>query len=149
MFADFESINSATIGEILSDLIHHEVNVANTNPNLEPSTDLLTFLSDTSEIFHILRRIITKKCSCQLLNPTNFIQYQHLIDILHSSEFILEYLRQYHSNEKIFLIEILTYLYQILSSMNNNSYKCQYICQCLFDILQKLDKKKVLIYNKK
>ncbi|CAF3449088.1 unnamed protein product [Rotaria sp. Silwood1] len=138
----FESINSSTIGEILSDLIHHEVHVADANPNLEPSTDLLTFLSDTSEICHILRTIITKKYSCQLLNPKNFLQYQYLIDILQSSEFILEYLRQFHSHEKVFLIEILTHLYQILSSMNNNSYKCQYICQCLFDILQKLNRKK-------
>ncbi|CAF4580711.1 unnamed protein product [Rotaria sp. Silwood1] len=138
----FESINSSTIGEILSDLIHHEVHVADANPNLEPSTDLLTFLSDTSEICHILRTIITKKYSCQLLNPKNFLQYQYLIDILQSSEFILEYLRQYHSHEKVFLIEILTHLYQILSSMNNNSYKCQYICQCLFDILQKLNRRK-------
>ncbi|CAF0867904.1 unnamed protein product [Rotaria sordida] len=139
--SDFESIDSSTIGEILSDLIQHEVNVANVNPNLEPSTDLLKFLSNTSEIFRIIRTIITKKYSCQSLNPTYFLQYQYLIDILHSSEFILEYLHQYYSHEKIFLIEILTHLYQILSLMNNNSSKCQYICQYLFDILQKLNRK--------
>ncbi|CAF0831192.1 unnamed protein product [Rotaria sordida] len=137
----FESIDSSTIGEILSDLIQHEVNVANVNPNLEPSTDLLKFLSNTSEIFRIIRTIITKKYSCQSLNPTYFLQYQYLIDILHSSEFILEYLHQYYSHEKIFLIEILTHLYQILSLMNNNSSKCQYICQYLCDILQKLNRK--------
>ena len=140
---DLESINFATIGTILSDLIHHEVNLANENFNLRQSTDLVTFLSYATEIFHILRTIINKKCSYQLLNPSNFLQLQYLIDILHSAEFIVEYLYRYYSYDKMFLIEILTKLNQILSSMNNDSYRHRYICQCLFDILQELNRKHV------
>ncbi|CAF5220705.1 unnamed protein product, partial [Rotaria magnacalcarata] len=136
----FESINSSTIGEILSELIHNEVDLVNENPNRQSSSDLATFLRDASEIFHIVRNIITEKCSRQLLNPNNFLQYQYLIDIVHSSEFILEYLHQNYSNEQVFVIEILTHLHETLSTMNNNSQRCQYICQCLFDILQKLNR---------
>ncbi|CAF2113924.1 unnamed protein product [Rotaria magnacalcarata] len=138
--SDFESINSSTIGEILSELIHNEVDLVNENPNRQSSSDLATFLRDASEIFHIVRNIITEKCSRQLLNPNNFLQYQYLIDIVHSSEFILEYLHQNYSNEQVFVIEILTHLHETLSTMNNNSQRCQYICQCLFDILQKLNR---------
>ncbi|CAF3209407.1 unnamed protein product [Rotaria socialis] len=137
----FESINSSTIGEILSELIQNEVDLVNANPNRQSSTDLASFLRDSSEIFHIVRNIITEKCSRQLLNPNNFLQYQYLIDIVHSSEFILEYLHQNYSNDQVFVIEILTSLHEILSTMNNNSQRCQYICQCLFDILQKLNRK--------
>ncbi|CAF1518200.1 unnamed protein product, partial [Adineta steineri] len=132
-----ESINSFAIGQILSDLIHHAVNIENTNTNLQPSSNLLTFLSYTPQFFHILRTIIANKCSCQSLDPTNFLECQYLIDILHSSEFILGYLRQYYSHEKMFLLTILTHLYQILSSMTddekNNSCRYQSICQSLFN----------------
>ncbi len=117
--------------------------MTNFNLNPQPSTDLLTFLSYTPQFFHILRTIIANKCSCELLNPTNFLQCQYLIDILRNSEFILEYLHQHHSHEKIFLVKILTHLYQILSSMNNNSYKHQYISQSLVDILEKLNRKQI------
>ncbi len=141
---DLESINTCTIGQILSDLIHHAINIDDANSNLHPSTDdLLKFLSYAPQFFHILRTIIANKCSCQTLDPTNFLQSQYLIDILHSSEFILEYLHRYHSHEKIFLLKILTHLYQILSSMNNNSYKYQSSRQSIFGILQELNRKQI------
>jgi hypothetical protein len=137
-------MNSSSIGQILSDLIHHAATVANSNPNMPPSPDLLTFLSYIPQFLHILRTLIATKCSCQSLNPINFLQCQYLIDILHSSEFILEYLHRYYSYDKIYLVEILTHLYRILSSMNNNSYRYQNIRQSLFNIFQDLNKKQSL-----
>lgn len=100
------------------------------------------FLCEAATVFRVIRRIIIEKCStCQSLNPDHFLQYRYLIETLQSSEFILEYLHEHYSDEKVFLIEVLTDLQEILSSMNNNSYKCQYICQSLFDILQKLNRR--------
>ncbi len=140
---DLVSINSSVIGRILSDLIHQAINVANnTNSNPHLSTDLQTFLLYAPQFFHILRTIITNKRSCESLNPTNFLQCQYLIDILHNSEFILEHLHQHHSHERDFLVKILSHLYQILASMNNNSSSHQSICQSLSDILEKLNEQK-------
>lgn len=135
---DLESIDSSVIGRILSNLIYQAVSVANnTNLNPQSSIDLQTFLLYAPQFFHILRTIITNKRSCESLS---FLQCQYLIDILHNSEFILEYLHQHHSDEREFLVKILTDLYQILASMDNNSSRHQSICQSLSNILEKLNK---------
>ena len=135
---DFESINSSVIGEILSDLIHQAVKMVNANPHPKSSTDLQTFLCYAPQFFHILRTLIINIRSDKLMNATNYLQCQYLIDIFHHLEFILHYLHRHHSHQRAFLIEILTHVDQILTSMNN-SYRHEHIRQSLFDILEKLN----------
>ena len=135
---DFESINSSVIGEILSDLIHQAVKMANANPHPQSSTDLQTFLCYAPQFFHILRTLIINTRSDKLMNATNYLQCQYLIDIFHHLELILHYLHRHHSHQRTFLIEILTHVDQILTSINN-SYRHEHIRQSLFDILEKLN----------
>ena len=123
---ELESVNPSTISQILSDLIHQAVN---------STSDLSNFLSDTSHFVHILRSIITNKCTYESSNPKNFLQCQYLIEILDHTEFILTYL---HSNESAYATEMLTHLYRILASINNHSHQHQSICRSLVDLVEQL-----------
>ena len=139
-FSDLESIDPSSLGEILFDLTHHAAIVAQASYD---TTDLLSFLSYASRLIHILRTILAHKCSDPSSDPHRFLQCQYLIDILHSSEFIVQYLSRYHRCDRAVLITICTDLSEIFSSMKRNMSSCQSICQSLFCILDSFNQQQM------
>ena len=132
---DLQSIDWSHMGHLLSSFVLHAATAAHSPPNTKSSMDHIPLLSYATQACRILRTAIAHQCSCQPMNPDTFLQCQHLIDILHSAEFILDYLHRYHPRDRTLLANTLRDLSENLSTMRNNLHRLQSICQALFRTL--------------
>jgi hypothetical protein len=126
MFVDFTDLHFLSLRQLLVD------------SDLQASCELLTFMSYASQLISIIRMIILHQCSHGSIDPNDFLYRQYLINILHSSEFLMKYIYRTQFVDCTVLVEIFMDLSRLFSSMKHHMCSYQVVCQSLFHILQTL-----------
>jgi hypothetical protein len=138
MFVDFTDLHFLSLRQLLVDLMDHLVTVVQVDSDLQASCELLTFMSYASQLISIIRMIILHQCSHGSIDPNDFLYRQYLINILHSSEFLMKYIYRTQFVDCTVLVEIFMDLSRLFSSMKHHMCSYQVVCQSLFHILQTL-----------
>jgi hypothetical protein len=140
---DLQSIDWSHMGHLLSSFVRDAATTVHSPTDAKYSMDHLPLLSYATQACRVLRTAIAHQCSCQPMNPGTFLQCQHLIDILHSAEFILDYLHRYHARDRTLLVNTLSDLSDNLAAMRNNLHRLQSMCQALFRMLHDFNERHI------
>lgn len=121
------------LGDILTDLMRHLTNLSRIT---DGSSDLIHFLGYAAQLMYICRTIFAHRCSCRSIDTEYFLKCQSIIDILHTTEFILRYLQQNHHTDQNMLLNIFEQLAELFKSFDQHSSSFSTISRSLFSILQ-------------
>lgn len=138
--ADETFDRTKALSGILTDLMAHAMNLSRISEDVSDPTELTDFLDYAARLMYILRTMFAYQCSAQSIDTQHFLRCQSIIDILHTTEFIVRYLLQNHRTDQTVLVNTFGNLGELFSSMDHrqaSSYST--ISRSLFSLLQNLN----------